>query len=74
MKNKTAYIVSTTHWDREWYWTQERFRIRLVELIDSLLEIFKNEPGYKYYMMDGQTIPLEDYLEIKPRKTRDRDN
>jgi mannosylglycerate hydrolase len=68
MKKKTAYIVSTTHWDREWYWSQEKFRIRLVELIDSLLEIFKKEPGYKYYMMDGQTIPLEDYLEIKPWK------
>ena len=65
MKKKIAHIVSTTHWDREWYWPQEKYRIRLVDLIDSLIDIFKSKPEYKYYVLDGQVIALDDYLEIK---------
>ena len=68
MKQKTAHIISTTHWDREWYWPQEKFRIRLVDLMDSLIEIFNTNEKYKYYTLDGQVIPLDDYLEIKPEK------
>jgi mannosylglycerate hydrolase len=66
MKKKTAHIISTTHWDREWYWSQEKFRIRLVDLMDSLIEIFETNPNYKYYTLDGQVIALDDYLEVRP--------
>jgi alpha-mannosidase len=68
LKKKTAHIISTTHWDREWYWSYEKFRIRLVDLMDSLINIFHEDKGYKYYTLDGQVIPLDDYLEIKPEK------
>lgn len=68
MKSRTAFIVPSPHWDGEWYWSKERFRIRLVQLIDDLLEIFEKNPEYKYHMLDGQTAPLEDYLEVKPWK------
>ena len=33
-----VHIVSHTHWDREWYHPAERFRQRLVALIDDLLD------------------------------------
>ncbi|MBI2953779.1 MAG: hypothetical protein HYY30_05655 [Chloroflexi bacterium] len=62
----TALLVSHTHWDREWYLPFQRFRIRLVDLIDQLLDILDNEPDYRYFTLDGQTIVLEDYLEIRP--------
>ena len=65
MKNK-LYIISHTHWDREWYMSFESHRARLVELMDALIEIMENEPSYKYFHLDGQTIVIEDYLEIKP--------
>jgi len=68
VKSKTAYVVPSPHWDGEWYWAKERFRIRLIQLIDDLLAIFENDPEYKYHMLDGQTAPLEDYLEVKPWK------
>src|SRR4051794_29817004 len=32
-----VYVVAHTHWDREWYHPAERFRQRLVALIDELL-------------------------------------
>ena len=62
---ETAYVVFTTHWDREWVQTFEQYRYRLVNLIDGLLDILQREPGIKFFF-DGQTVFLEDYLEIRP--------
>ena len=65
-EHTTALVVSHTHWDREWYLPFQRFRMRLVDLVDSLLEILDSEPTFEYFTLDGQTIVLEDYLEIRP--------
>jgi mannosylglycerate hydrolase len=62
----TAHVVSHTHWDREWYRTFQEFRWRLVELMDFLLDLLEADPDYKHFYLDGQTILLEDYLEIRP--------
>ncbi|MEN6357745.1 MAG: glycoside hydrolase family 38 C-terminal domain-containing protein [Armatimonadota bacterium] len=62
------YLCSETHWDREWYGEFQQFRMRLVRLMDKLLDIFENDPDYKCFNLDGQTIVLEDYLEIKPER------
>ena len=61
-----AHMICHTHWDREWYLTREEFRTKLVRLIDGLLDIIDNVPEYVSFMLDGQTIVIEDYLEIKP--------
>jgi alpha-mannosidase len=65
MKSRVV-IVPHTHWDREWYLPFQRFRLKLVHLIDELLEILNNH-DYTF-MLDGQTILIEDYLEIHPEK------
>ncbi len=54
-----------THWDREWYLPFERFREKLVGLIDQLVKIMNADANYKYFLLDGQTIVLEDYFEVK---------
>lgn len=61
-----AHMICHTHWDREWYLTREEFRTKLVRLIDGLLDIVETVPEYVSFMLDGQTIAIEDYLEIKP--------
>ena len=67
-KKSTVFcVISHTHWDREWYAPLEIFRHRLVDLIDSLLEILKEYPEYVFHM-DAQTVVLEDYLEVRPSK------
>jgi mannosylglycerate hydrolase len=37
-------------------------------MMDNLLEIFRVNPEYKNFVLDGQIIPLEDYLEVRPEK------
>lgn len=67
-KKWKLHIVSHTHWDREWYMTFQQFRRRFVKMMDHLLEIFEGNPEFKCFTMDGQTIILNDYLEIRPEK------
>src|SRR6185503_2027130 len=62
----TVHVVSHTHWDREWYQPAERFRQRLVALIDELLDA--PPPDGSSFLLDGQTVVLEDYLEIRPER------
>src|SRR3989304_2192342 len=63
---RTLHLVSHTHWDREWYLTFQQFRLKLVHLIDGLLDLLDADPDYKYFMLDGQTIVLDDYLFMRP--------
>jgi alpha-mannosidase len=63
---QTLHIISHTHWDREWYLTFQQFRLKLVHLIDKLLDILATDPDFKYFMLDGQTIVLDDYLHMRP--------
>src|SRR5690349_7596891 len=62
----TLLVVSHTHWDREWYLPFQLYRIKLVRLIDRLLAILQDDPRYAHFMLDGQTVVLEDYLEVRP--------
>ena len=64
------YIVSSTHWDREWYEPYEKYRFRLVRMMDALLEILEKDPKYKSFHADGQTIVLQDYLRIRPENAQ----
>lgn len=73
MSSKEVVVVPHTHWDREWYRTYQEFRLRLVETVDRVVE-FLEEGRLPYFLLDGQTIMLTDYLAIKPerRETLDR--
>ncbi len=63
-----AFYVVGTHWDREWYEPFQEFRRWLVELIDELIDLWRKNPAYGCFHLDGQTIVLEDYLEIRPER------
>jgi len=68
---KTLHLISHTHWDREWYLTFQQFRLKLVHLVDGLLDILDRDKEFKYFMLDGQTIILEDYLVMRPEREAD---
>ncbi len=63
---KILHIISHSHWDREWYMSFEQHRMRLVELLDSIIEKMESDENYRYFHLDGQTIVIDDYLEIRP--------
>jgi alpha-mannosidase len=63
-----ALVISETHWDRAWYMTFQQFRLKLVKLVDKLLPILENDSRFTHFTFDGQTVVLEDYLEVKPQK------
>ena len=63
-------LVSHTHWDREWYRTFEAFRARLVDTVDRVLELLAEDPGWKF-VLDGQSIVVEDYLAVRPGRRAD---
>jgi len=60
-------VYAQTHWDREWYRTFQEFRLRLVQVVDRVIEQLEQNKLDCFYF-DGQTIALEDYLEIKPEQ------
>lgn len=68
MAKKKVFIISHSHWDREWYMAYEKHHMRLITLMDDLLELFKTDPDFDSFNLDGQTIILDDYLAVRPEK------
>ena len=66
MKKTKVFVLSTTHWDREWYQPFEQYRFRLVQMMDELIDTLDKEKDYRCFHFDGQTIVLSDYLQIRP--------
>ena len=62
----TLFVIAHTHWDREWYATFQQFRMRLVHVMDDLLDLLERDPSFTHFNLDAQTIILQDYLEIRP--------
>ena len=63
---KIFHVVSGTHWDREWRFTAEQSLLRLAELVDELIEIMEQKEDYKCFLLDGGTVVIEDYLNVRP--------
>lgn len=64
----TLYYVPSSHWDREWYLPFQYFRHKLVRLMDEALECLQSGEYGGPFTGDGQSILIEDYLEIRPEK------
>ncbi len=71
-KSKTrptnVHYVLSTHWDREWYQTFQGFRHRLVRLFNRTLDDLAAGKLHGPFTTDGQSIVLDDYLEIHPER------
>lgn len=70
MKNYIGILVSHTHWDRAWYWPFQFLRARLIETIDQIIEVLESDENFKCFVLDGQTVIIEDYLEVKPENKK----
>ncbi|HCE46597.1 MAG TPA: hypothetical protein DET40_23875 [Lentisphaeria bacterium] len=65
---KQIKVISNTHWDREFRWSFEKTRRRLLDMMDITLDILKKYPKFHSFTLDGHSILLDDYLEMRPEK------
>jgi mannosylglycerate hydrolase len=68
---RVGVVVPHVHWDREWYAPFEVMRFRLVQFFDELIDTMESEPDLTVFLLDGQAVILEDYLEVR-RGQRER--
>jgi hypothetical protein len=61
------YVISLTHWDREWRFPFQKTRMLLVEIMDRLLDVLERNPDYRCFHLDGQTVLLDDCGEARPQ-------
>ncbi|MEO8246334.1 MAG: alpha-mannosidase [Chloroflexota bacterium] len=62
---RTVHVVPHTHWDREWYRPFQSFRMRLVDCVDTVLDMMDADPRFAF-TLDGQLATVDDYLAIRP--------
>ena len=65
------HLIPHTHWDREWYLPRASFHARLIPMIDELIERLQGDPGFRTFLLDGQTVIVEDYLRARPERETD---
>ncbi len=66
-ENYKVHVICGTHWDREWRFTAEQSKLRLAEVVDTVIETMENHPDYHHFMLDGGTVVLEDYMTVRPQ-------
>ena len=64
---KQVFAYLHTHWDREWYRDREDFNIRLLDVVDSVIDELLNNRAPFFYL-DGQTGLVFDYLKYRENK------
>lgn len=69
-KKAIAYVISHSHWDREWRVPIWRSRQRLIKMMKTLLDALEQNIKYRGFLLDGQVIAIEDYLESCPEDWR----
>jgi alpha-mannosidase len=70
----TAYIfhlIPHTHWDREWFLPRAAFHARLILMFDDLIDRLHADAAFRSFLLDGQTVLVEDYLRARPERESD---
>ncbi|MGE5927575.1 MAG: alpha-mannosidase, partial [Gemmatimonadota bacterium] len=62
------HLIFHTHWDREWYLPRAAFTARLVPVVDWLIDALEQDEAFRTFLLDGQTVLLEDYLRVRPEQ------
>ena len=68
MATLTFHLIFHTHWDREWHLPRAALHARLVGTLDELLDRLARDPGFTSFLLDGQSVILEDYARARPER------
>ena len=61
----TIHLITHNHWDREWIFTARYANRWLPTFFNNLLAKLEVEPEYRF-VLDGQMLIIEDYLDQLP--------
>ena len=50
------HLVFSSHWDREWYLPFQKYRAKLVRMLDEVFAQL-DSGALPFYQMDGQFVP-----------------
>ena len=67
-KGYKLHVISNTHWDREWVYPFQETRLLLLDFMDDLLNLLDRDPEFHSFLLDSQTIAVEDYLDLRPEE------
>ena len=67
-KSYKLHIISNTHWDREWVYPFQETRLLLLDFMDNLLDMLDSDTEFHSFLMDSQTLCVEDYLDLRPER------
>lgn len=59
-------IIMHTHWDREWYFTKDETKVLLRNHMEEVMTYLEKHPD-AIYILDGQSVMIDDYLELEPK-------
>jgi mannosylglycerate hydrolase len=61
------HIVSYVRWEREGPLPFQQARLDFVRTLDGLLDLLERDPAHPGFLLGGQTIGVDDYLDIRPQ-------
>lgn len=64
---KKVHVIHHTHWDFEWYFTNNESFVQLAYHLDEVLDALENNQ-IDYYLLDGQMSILDEYLQSFPEQ------
>lgn len=67
---KTVHLIQHTHWDREWYFTENDSQVLLYYFMADLLNRLEADESLGPFILDGQTVVLEDYFQFAPENRK----
>lgn len=59
-------ILMHTHWDREWYFTKDETQVLLRNHMFQVIEFLEQNEDI-VYILDGQSVMLDDFIEFAPK-------
>src|SRR5207302_222919 len=65
------HLIPHTHWNRRSSLPRAACQARLVAVRDDLIERLQRDPAYRSFLLDGQTVLLEDYVGVRPERESD---
>jgi mannosylglycerate hydrolase len=63
--SKQLHIIMHTHWDREWYFSKDETKVLLRNHMENVFDFLQTHPEC-IYVLDGQSVMIDDYLELQP--------